>query len=288
MKTVITCALTGVLTDPNQHPVPVTPNEMAEEARRAYDAGASMVHVHFRDQRPDMGRMPSWDPDVAGAICDAIRERCPDILINMSTGVMGHDIREPVACLDRVRPEMAALNAGSLNYLKARSNGTWAWPPLLFDNSVDKVSRFITAMDEYNVVPECECFDTGIVRSVGLFQKVGLLKPPVHISLVMGVASGMPAKAEWLPLLVNEMPKGAHWQSILIGRTEVWPVHRATAELGGHLRTGLEDTFYLPNGEKATSNGQLIEALAIVAREAGCDIASPADTRAILADTTVH
>jgi uncharacterized protein (DUF849 family) len=153
---------------------------------------------------------------------------------------------------------------------------------------VDKVSRFITAMNEYNVIPECECFDTGIVRSVGLFQKVGLLKPPVHISLVMGVASGMPAKAEWLPLLVNEMPKGAHWQSILIGRTEVWPVHRATAELGGHLRTGLEDTFYLPNGEKATSNGQLIEALAIVAREAGCDIASPADTRAILADTTVH
>jgi uncharacterized protein (DUF849 family) len=282
MKTIITCALTGVLTDPARHKVPVTPEEMAEEARRAFDAGASMVHVHFRDQRPNMGMLPTWDADVAGTICDAIRERCPGILINMSTGVLGADIRQPVACLDRVRPEMAALNAGSLNYLKARRNGTWAWPPVLFDNPVDKVSKFIQAMDEYNVVPECECFDTGILRSVALFQHVGMLKPPVHISLVMGVASGMPAKADWLPLLVAEMPDGAHWQTILIGRDEVWPVHRRSAELGGHLRTGLEDTFYLPNGEKATSNGPLIEALVSYAREAGREIASPDETRDML------
>ena len=129
MKAMITCALTGVLTDPDVHNVPVTPEQMAEEARRAYDAGASIVHCHFRQQEPGMGRLPSWDPDVAGEICEAIRDRCPDILINMSTGVMGADISEPVSCLERVRPEMAALNAGSLNYLKARRNGTWAWPP---------------------------------------------------------------------------------------------------------------------------------------------------------------
>ena len=282
MKTIVTCALTGVLTDPAVHPVPVTPEEMAEEARRAFDAGAAMVHVHFRNQKEGLGRLPSWEPEVASAICEAIRDRCPGILINMSTGVMGPDISGPVACLDVVKPEMAALNAGSLNYLKARRNGTWAWPPVLFDNAVPKIQKVIKAMDANDVIPECECFDTGILRSVGLFQQVGMLKPPVHISLVMGVASGMPAKASWLPLLVEEMPEGAQWQTILIGRTEVWDVHRRSAELGGHLRTGLEDTFYLPNGEKATSNGPLIEALVATAREVGREIATPEETRAMI------
>jgi len=285
MKAIVTCALTGVLTDPARHSVPVTPEEMAEEARRAYDAGACMVHVHFRRQEPGMGRLPSWEPNVAGDICDAIRARCPDMLINMSTGVVGPDISAPVACLERVKPEMAALNAGSLNYLRARSNGTWAWPPMLFDNAVDKIQRFAEAMTGMDIVPECECFDTGIVRSVGLFEQVGLLKSPVHISLVMGVASGMPAKASWLPLLVEEMPAGAHWQSIVIGRSEIWDVHQKTAELGGHLRTGLEDTFYLANGDKVESNGPLIEALVQVARDAGREIATPAEARALIRET---
>ncbi len=293
MKAILTCALTGVLTDPKDHPVPVTPSEMAEEARRAYDAGAAMVHVHFRRQEPGMGRFPSWDPDVAGAITDAIRARCPGILINMSTGVVGADLSGPLACLARVRPEMAALNAGSLNYLRTRSGGAavdgvkprpvWAWPPMVFDNSVDKISTFAKAMNDLGTVPECECFDTGIVRSVAMFEEVGILPPPVHISLVMGVGSGMPCKAEWLPLLIAEMPKRAHFQTIAIGRAEVWPVHRRTAELGGHLRTGLEDTFYLPNGDKATSNGQLVEALAQVARECGRAIATPDEARALIA-----
>jgi 3-keto-5-aminohexanoate cleavage enzyme len=281
-KAIVTCALTGVLTDPQRHSVPVTPQEMADEARRAYDAGASMVHCHFRNQTPGMGRLPSWDPDVAGEICDAIRDACPDILINMSTGVFGDDISQPLACLERVKPEMAALNAGSLNYLKTTRKGTWAWPPMLFDNPVEKITRFAEAMAAQNIIPECECFDTGIVRSISLFEQVGLLKAPTHVSLVMGVASGMPAKGSWLPLLIDELPEGAHWQTILIGRNEIWAAHRTAAELGGNLRTGLEDTFYLPNGDKATSNGQLIEALVATAREAGREISTPAETRATL------
>ncbi|MCB9728611.1 MAG: 3-keto-5-aminohexanoate cleavage protein [Deltaproteobacteria bacterium] len=281
-KAVVTCALTGVLTDPERHHVPVTPEQMAAEARRAADAGATVVHVHFRRQEEGRGHLPSWEPEVAGAICDAIRAEVPELLINMSTGVVGDDIRGPVACLERVRPEMAALNAGSLNYLKTRADGSWAWPPMLFDNPVAKVKGFVEAMDRLDVVPECECFDTGILRSVGLFLHNGLLRPPVHVSLVMGVASGMPARADWLPLLLDELPAGAHWQAIAIGREEVWDVHRRAAELGGHLRTGLEDTFYLPDGERATSNGQLIEALVKLARESGRDIAGPEDARAVL------
>lgn len=281
-KAILTCALTGVLTDPARHHVPVTPEEMAAEARRAFDAGATIMHCHFRDQRPGMGRMPSWDPAVAKSVCDAIREACPGVVINMSTGVVGDDISGPVACLESVKPEMAALNAGSLNYLKLRSNGAWAWPPMLFDNPVAKIEKFIAAMDAHGVIPECECFDTGIVRSVAMFAQKGMLGAHPHASLVMGVASGMPAKAAWLPLLVDELPENADWQAIVIGRTEVWDVHRRTAELGGNLRTGLEDTFYLPDGEKATSNGPLVEALAKTAREAGRSVTSAAETREIL------
>ncbi len=282
-RAILTCAINGVLTDPAQHPVPVRPDELAAEARRARDAGASVIHVHFRRQEPGMGRLPSWDPAVAKACCDAIRTGAPDLLINMSTGVVGDDIAGPLACLDAVRPELAALNAGSLNYLKTRQDGAWAWPPMLFDNPVAKISKFFAKMQEVGAIPECECFDTGILRSVGLFLHNGLLRPPVHVSLVMGVASGMPAKAAWLPLLLAEMPAGAYWQTIVIGRDEVWDVHRRTAELGGHLRTGLEDTFSLPDGTKAASNGPLIEALARVAREAGREIATPAEVRAMLA-----
>ncbi len=284
MKAVVTCALTGVLTDPKEHAVPVTPEEMAAEARRAMDAGASIVHIHFRRQEPGMGRLPSWDPKVAKDVCDAIRAACPGLLLNLTTGVIGPDISGAVACLEAVRPEMAALNAGSLNYLKARSGGRgWAWPPMLFDNPVEKIKGFADAMARLEIIPECECFDTGILRSVGLFLEVGLLQAPAHVSLVMGVASGMPNKPEWLPLLHAEMPPGAEWQTIAIGRSEVWDLHRRTAELGGNLRTGLEDTFYLPNGEKASSNGELVAALVALAREAGREIASPEETRAWLA-----
>ena len=281
-KAVVTCALTGVLTDPERFPVPVTPEEMADAAEQAWNAGASVVHCHFRMQEPGMGRMPTWDPDVVETIVDAIRARCPEILINMSTGVFGSDISGPVACLRRVEPEVAALNSGSLNYLKTRRDGSWAWPPMLFDNPVDKVARVIEVMDELGIVPECECFDTGIVRSIPMFEATGLLKPPTHVSLVMGVASGMPAKAEWLPLLVSELNEGSHWQAIVIGRTEVWDVHRACAEQGGHVRTGLEDTFYLPDGSKADNNGALIEALVTCVRDAGREPATADEARAIL------
>lgn len=281
-KAVITCALTGVLTDPEQHRVPVTPEQMAKEARRARDAGASIVHVHFRSQEPGMGKLPSWDPAVAKAVCDAIRAEVPDIILNLTTGVVGDDLSGPIACLEAVKPEMAALNAGSLNYLKLRSNNEWAWPPILFDNPVSKIETFEKVMKRLGVVPECECFDTGILRSVMLFARKGMVPNPPHVSLVMGVESGMPNKASWLPLLLEEMLPGTHFQVIGIGRQEVWGLHRTCAELGGDLRTGLEDTFYLPDGTKASSNGQLIEAMAKMAVETGRTVASPTEAREIL------
>ena len=273
-KAILTCALTGVLTNPKQHPVPVTPAQMAAEARDAFNAGAAVMHVHLRMQDEGFGHMPSWDPDVAESIVNAIRDACPGVIINLTTGVVGKDISGPVACIRRVRPEIAACNAGSLNYLKIKEDGQWAWPPMVFDNPVSKVQQFLDVMGECGTHPEFECFDVGIVRSVGMYIKAGLLKPEMgrpEYNFVMGVASGMPCDADLLALLPRWLVPGAVWQSTLIGRQEIWPVHQKTAELGGMLRTGLEDTFYLPDGSRASGNGVLIEALSAGARRAGLE-----------------
>ena len=279
---ILTCALTGVLTDPAQHPVPVTPEQMATEARDAFNAGASIMHVHVRQQAPGKGHLPSWDPQVAAAVVDAIRDACPGVIINLTTGVIGPDVSGPLECIRRVRPEIAACNAGSLNYLKIKDNGQWAWPPMVFDNPVAKVQQFLDVMRETGTHPEFECFDVGIVRSVAMYGKAGMFDGVPELNFVMGVASGMPCDAELLALLPRYAPAGAVWQTTLIGRAEIWPVHRRTAELGGMLRTGLEDTFYLPDGSRASGNGALVEALARCARDAGRDIASPARARELL------
>ncbi|MEB5964776.1 MULTISPECIES: 3-keto-5-aminohexanoate cleavage protein [Comamonas] len=281
-KAIITCSITGVLTDPNQHHVPVTPEQLAQEARRAYDAGASVVHVHFRRQEEGKGHLPSWDPAVARACVDAMRAACPELIINQTTGVVGPDYQGPLDCLRATRPEMAACNAGSLNYLKTRSNGSWAWPPMLFDNQPAKVQDFLDVMAETHTLPEFECFDVGIVRCVGMYVETGMYRGLPEYNFVMGVESGMPADPDLLPILLRLKIKDAPWQTTLIGRSEIWPTHLRTAELGGHLRSGLEDTFYLPDGSKVASNAPLIEQLARYARDVGREVATPREARQML------
>jgi uncharacterized protein (DUF849 family) len=281
---VVTCALTGLLTDPAKFNVPVTPQEMADAAEQSHNAGAAVLHCHFRDQREGMGAFPTWDTDSVGAILDAIRARVPDIVICMSTGVLGDDISGPAGCLEAFKPEIAACNAGSINYLKIRKDGNWAWPPALFDNPVEKVNRFLKVMGAHGIIPEFECFDTGIVRSVGMFKANGMFEGEPHLSFVMGVDSGMPANPDLLPILEAELLPGSHWQVIATGpgREKVWNLHRRCLELGGDVRTGLEDTFYLPNGQRATENGQLVDALVGIVREVGKEPATTAETREIL------
>lgn len=281
-KAVVTCALTGVLTDPAVYPAPVTPAQMAAEARRAMDEGASVIHVHFRDLAPGRGHLPSWAPEVAVAVIDAIRAACPGIVINQTTGIVGPDVSGPLACLRAVNPEIAALNAGSLNYLKTRADGSWAWKPMLFDNPVEKIAAFLDVMRERHIDPEFECFDTGIVRTAQAVARNNGFERAPRYNFVMGVESGMPADPELLPILLRLKAPDARWSVTAIGRREIWPLHRRAAELGGDLRTGLEDTIYLPDGTRAASNGDLVGALVRTARAAGRDIATPDEARAAL------
>ena len=215
----------------------------------------------------------------------AIREACPGVILNQSTGTIGADISGPLACLQAVKPEIAACNAGSLNYLKVKADGSWAWPPRLFDNPVEKVRAYLDAMAGTDTRPEFECFDTGIVRCVEMYVRNGMYAGRPQYNFVMGVESGMPADPELLPLLTKLAIEGSFWQVTAVGRRNIWSLHARAAELGGHLRTGLEDTFYLPDGSKARSNGELVEALVECARAAGRDIATAAETRAMLGIT---
>ena len=290
-KAILTCALNGVLTDPQRHPVPVTPEQCAHSAREACDAGASIIHVHYRRQEPGKGHLPSWNPAVARDIIEAIRDACPGIMINSTTGVPGPDYQGPLDVIRATKPDIAACNGGSLNYLKLRADGEWAWPPMLFDNTPQKIEDFLDVMRETGTLPEFECFDTGIVRSVELYVRNGMTRDMsgkyVQYNLVMGVASGMPVSAGLLELMLPWLVPGARWQATLSGREEIWPVHQRAAELGGMLRTGVEDTFYLPDGSKTRSNGQLMEALAAFAKQAGRAVASPAEAREMLGISAV-
>jgi uncharacterized protein (DUF849 family) len=280
-KAILTCALNGVLTNPAQHNVPVTPAQMAAAARGAFNEGAAIMHIHFRDQRTGLGQLPSWDSELAAEIADAIRAACPGVIINQTTGIVGADVSGPLACLARLKPEIAACNAGSLNYLKLKEDGGWAWPPMLFDNPVAKIKTMLDAMAAAGARPEFECFDLGIVRSVDMYVRNGMAASAQY-NFVQGVASGMPVDEDALKLCIKYARPGALWQATLIGRREIWPVHQLAAELGGMLRTGLEDTFYLPGGARAADNAALVAALAKCARNAGREVASAAEARQIL------
>jgi 3-keto-5-aminohexanoate cleavage enzyme len=274
-RVILSCALTGAVTTKAHCPaIPYTPVEIAEEARRAYEAGAAIVHIHART---DDGA-PTWSKDVFARIMEETRARCP-VLINWSTGGMG-PMTERVAHL-ALRPEIAALNMGSMNYAK--------WNPakkafafdFVFANPFTDIIAFARAMREHGVKPEMECFDVGHTSSHRVLADLGLLEPPFHFSFIMGVLGGIPASARHLAFQADQVPAGSRWKVIGISR-EQWPLAMAALSLGGDVRVGLEDNFYLPSGEMAHSNGALCEAAADLARRAGRSLATVDEVRALL------
>jgi uncharacterized protein (DUF849 family) len=274
-KVIISCALTGAVTSKQQcQAIPYTPVEIAEEAKRAYDAGAAIVHVHART---DQG-MPTWEPATFRAIHDEIVKRCP-VLINWSTGGAG-PMKDRVEHL-KTRPHIAALNMGSMNYAKWKSDKQQFAFNFVFANSFDDIIAFARAIRAAGAKPEMECFDTGHVASHGVLAELGLLDAPYHFSFIMGVLGGIPASARHLAFQAQNVPAGARWKVIGISRDQ-WPLCMAALALGGDIRVGLEDNFYLPSGTMATSNGELVDAAVSLVKLSGRSVASVADARAIL------
>lgn len=276
-KVIITAALTGVLATRDQCPdIPYTPKEIAEEAERAYNAGATCVHIHARTD--DGG--PSWDLDTFKEIASETRARCP-IILNFSTGTMDDDTSMQEAIIREVRPEIAALNMGTMNYAKYSKRRKDFVFDMVFPNTFGKIKTMLTAMNDAGVKPELECFDSGHTNSIWPLYDMGLLKEPTQFSFIMGVLGGIPAKVESLQLQSGQIPAGSTWEVIGIGRIQ-WRMVASALVLGGNIRVGLEDNFYFPDGTMAKGNGPLVERAAALTREVGREVATIEEARAML------
>lgn len=274
-KVILSCALTGAVTTKKHCPaIPYTPAEIGEEALRAYEAGATIVHVHART---DQGA-PTWEADTFRRIKEEIQARCP-VLINWSTGGAG-PMTSRVEHL-KTRPHIAALNMGSMNYAKWKGEKKEFAFQFIFQNSFDDIIGFARAIREAGAKPEMECFDTGHTGSYTVLEELGLIDPPYHFSFIMGVLGGIPATARHLAFQASCAPAGSRWKVIGISR-EQWPLCMAALALGGDVRVGLEDNFYLPDGEMARSNGDLCGAAVKMIRLSGREPASLEETRQVL------
>ncbi len=275
-RAVVTAALTGALTTREQcEYIPYTPEEIAEDAAAAREAGAAVVHVHART--PDGA--PTFERETYAEIQEEVRERT-DVVLNLSTGAVDVPAEKRLEYVREVAPEMAALNMGSMNYAKySDSRGEFVFD-MVFENPFAEIRQFVRAMDEAGVIPELECFDTGHIGNVRPLVKAGDLEPPLQFSLIMGVLGGIPASVENLASQVRSLPPDSTWQVIGIGRDQ-WPLVGAALAMGGNVRVGLEDNFYLPDGEMAT-NPELVEHAVDMVHAVGREPATPDEAREIL------
>ncbi|MCW3806842.1 3-keto-5-aminohexanoate cleavage protein [Plebeiibacterium marinum] len=266
-KMIITCAVCGAETTREHNPnLPLTPLEIAESTYEAYKKGASIVHLHVRDKNG----APTQDPEIFKEAIKLIRERC-DIVIEITTGgAVGMTDDERVAVIEAIQPEMASLDCGTVNF----GND-------YIVNTLPTMRRFAKEMLKYNVRPTLECFDISHVIAADALIKEGLLKPPYHYGFVMNVPGALPYDAEILQFLVNRLPQGANWTVMGVGKACL-PAHYGVFAIGnGFIRVGFEDNVYYSKGVLADSNAQLVERTAKLAKDAGYDIASPADVREI-------
>ncbi|MBW3662104.1 MAG: 3-keto-5-aminohexanoate cleavage protein [Actinobacteria bacterium] len=275
---VVTCAISGAVTTKQQHDaIPYTPEEYGKEARGARDAGAAVVHIHART--PD--GTPTWEVEHYRAITDAILEAAPDIIINYSTGAVGVPLETRLRFLRELKPEMGALNMGSMNYAKWSNSRDDFVFNFIFENSFDDIMAFVETMHDNDILPEMECFDVGHVESIEPLVAKGWLREPMQFSLILGVLGGIQADPRNLAHLASRVPPGSNWEVIGISRDQ-WMLIAAAASLGGNVRAGLEDNFYLANGDLASGNGALIAQAVSIVEAQGRRTATPNEARELL------
>jgi uncharacterized protein (DUF849 family) len=250
-KVIITAALTGPIASKQDNPaLPTTPEEIAQAARGAYEAGAAIVHVHLRDEQG----LPTADPGIAEKTVAAIRNACPEVIIQLSTGAGLEVPYEERMKIAEARPAMATLNPSTMTF----GVGEFRNPPR-------QMRELAARMMELGIKPELEIYDTGHLQMGLQLLKEGLLAEPLQVSFVMGVTGGMPGDPALLSYLVERLPAGTNWQVIGVGRANL-PMTAIGLAMGGNARTGMEDTLLLEKGRPAESNAQLVERLVSIAR----------------------
>ena len=266
---IITVAITGALPKKKDNPaVPVTPAEQVESTHEAFEAGASLVHIHVRN--PD--ESPGSDPELFGRVQEGVRKHCPGMIVQFSTGGRGRDQKQRGVML-QLKPDMASLATGSVNF-----------PTQIYENPPDFVEALARTMLEHDIKPEIEVFDLAMLYNAANLVKKGLLKDPPHVQFVMGVPNAMPARRTIFDFLRSELkailPK-ATWVAAGVGRSQ-WEVNQWCLEAGGHCRTGLEDNLKVTPDRLAASNAELVKKVADACEKFERTVATPAQARQIL------
>ncbi|UZQ83726.1 3-keto-5-aminohexanoate cleavage protein [Thermoanaerobacter sp. RKWS2] len=267
-KLIITAAICGAEVTKKHNPnVPYTVEEIAREAESAYNAGASIIHLHVRY---DDGT-PTQDKERFRECIEAIKARCPDVIIQPSTGgAVGMTSEERLQPI-YLQPEMASLDCGTLNFGGDE----------IFANTENMIIEFALKMNELSIKPELEVFDKGMIDTAIRLHKKGYIKAPMHFNFVMGVNGGISGEMRDFLFLKESIPEGSTFTATGIGRYE-FPVATMAILTGGHVRVGFEDNVYISKGVIAKSNGELVEKVVRIARELGKEIATPDEARKIL------
>ena len=265
-KLIITTALTGNVPTKKMNPnLPITPEEIARDVRDCADAGACIFHVHARDE---MGN-PSLDQEIFKMIVRKIKDKAPEVIVQLSTGARAGKDWEDRALPVRLLPEMGSFTTGSNNL-----------PGIVYENSPQFIEFLAQVFKETGVKPEIEVFEPGMINNALFLVKKGILASPLHFDFVLGAPGSMPGSIKNLLFLSESIPKDSTWTVAGIGKNEI-PLANAAILMGGHVRVGLEDNLYLPDGSLA-SNPALVETIVRIAKEVGRQIASPDEARQIL------
>ncbi len=264
---IITAAIVGAETTRDQTPfLPITPSEIAEEARRCFAEGASIIHLHVRKK----DGTPTQDKEVFKSAITAIKEQCPDIIVQVSTGgAVGMSFEERSQPL-LLNPEMATLTTGTVNFGDE-----------VFLNPLPMIKDLATMMKKRGITPEVEIFDSGMIETAKYLIKKGLLPEHPHFDFVMGVPGGIGGDLECLKFLISRIPKGSTFSVAGVGKYEL-PLAKEAIKLNGHVRVGLEDNIYIKKGVLAKGSWELVQEVAKMAKDEKRLPATPDETREIL------
>lgn len=294
-KAVITAAITGSIHTPTMTPyLPITPKQIADEAVRAYEAGAAVAHIHVRD--PQTGA-PSPSLDLFREVVTEVKSRCNMVLCLTTGGGLGMTTEQRVATVRTFKPELASFNFGSMNFalfpvVSRYKEWKFPWEPqylgmsedFVFTNTFKTLKEFCGYFEENQTKPELEIYDVGMINNVAYMIQAGHLKKPVYMQFVMGILGGIPATAENVMFMYETAKKQIgdfQWSVCAAGRHQM-NICTMALLLGGNARVGLEDNMYVEKGRMAKSNAEQVEKIARIARELGIDPATPDEARQIL------
>lgn len=294
-KAIITAAITGSIHTPSMTPyLPITPKQIAEEAVRAYEAGAAVAHIHVRD--PETGA-PSPSLELFGEVLSEVKRRCNMILCTTTGGGLGMSAEQRVAVVRKFRPELASFNFGSLNFALfpvLQKIKEWKHPweaqylamteDLIFPNTFKTMREFCGFFKEAETKPEIEIYDVGMINNLAFMIQAGHIQKPVYLQFVMGILGGIPATMENVVFLyqtARNLIGDFQWSVCAAGRNQM-PMCTTALLMGGNARVGLEDSLYVEKGRMAKSNAEQVEKIVRIARELGIEPASPDEARQIL------